>query len=69
MQRIVDRYDSVRVRKACELKEELFRRHYGVDHKTYHAMIHVLEEREQGKRKQGRPAKLNLVEQVLFGLE
>ena len=57
-------YEQVRT-----LKPEAFNRFCGVQVATFSEMVSVLEQKQQGKRKPGRPAKLSLEDQVLLTLQ
>lgn len=54
--------------KLKELSSEAFRRYSGVKPETFEAMLGVLREVEQDKKKSGRPSKLSLEEQLLLTL-
>lgn len=54
--------------KLKEVSSEAFRRYSGVKHKTFAAMLEVLEQAEGQKKKVGRPSKLRLEEQLLLTL-
>jgi Helix-turn-helix of DDE superfamily endonuclease len=60
-------FDGERLRKARRLKNELFRRSYGVKRRIFVHMVKALS-KAYGQRT-GRPPTLNLGEQVLFALE
>lgn len=57
-------YEQVRT-----LKPEAFKRFCGVQVATFSAMVSVLKQKQQEKRKPGRPAKLTLEDQVLLTLQ
>ena len=46
----------------------VFKRTLGVKPTTFYGMLQVLEQREEGKRKAGRPAKLTLKDQLVLAL-
>lgn len=51
-----------------ELEPEAFRRYCGVKPETFEAMLAVLAEAEEHKKKPGRPSKLSLPDQLLLTL-
>lgn len=57
-------YEQVRT-----LKPEAFKRFCGVQTTTFSEMVSVLKQKQQAKRKPGRPAKLSLEDQVLLTLQ
>jgi len=57
-------YEQVRT-----LKPEAFKRFCGVQVATFSEMVSILEQKQQEKRKPGRPAKLSLEDQVLLTLQ
>ena len=57
-------YEQVRT-----LKPEAFKRFCGVQVATFSEMVSILEQKQQEKRKPGRPAKLSWEDQVLLTLQ
>ena len=55
--------------QARTLKPEAFKRFCGVQVATFSEMVFVLEQKQQEKRKPGRPTKLSLADQVLLTLQ
>jgi hypothetical protein len=60
-------FDCDRLRKARSLKNEVFRRTYGVKRRLFVLMVKAL--CEAHPKRMGRPPLLNPAEQVLFSLE
>lgn len=58
-----------RFERTMRLNRQRFKRRTGVYPETFEAMRRVLDERELGKRKSGRPAALSPAEQLLLTLE
>jgi hypothetical protein len=62
-------YNNMRYKQIKHYSDEAFKRYCGVNHSTFNAMVKVLEEAEQAKRKPGRPSKLSLPDKVLLTLQ
>lgn len=54
--------------KLKELAPEAFRRYSGVKSETFEAILEVLEQVEESKKKSGRPSTLGLADQLLLTL-
>lgn len=59
----------MRYEQAKTLPTNEFKRLFGVHHHTFEAMVDVMREQAQLKKKSGTPAKLSLEDQVLVSLQ